>query len=136
MLYYIIWCLRYRFRPHQIYAGIQHLWCFWTFFDENETRIFSKPTLKASSTPGKHSDVAQGYQGSPNYSSHKYSAQSNESMWINSMQALGFTANCFNFQLESKRSFRLQECHFCSLRSPNFDHRRVTRVSKSIYFFR
>ena len=56
-------------------------------------------------------------------------------MWENSKQVLEFSANCFNFQLESKRSFRVQECHFSSLRSLNLDHRRVTRVSKSIYFF-
>ena len=64
----------YRFRPHQIYAGIRHLWCFWAFFDESKTRICSKPTLRGSNIPGKHSDVAQGYSGSPNYSSYKYSA--------------------------------------------------------------
>ena len=60
----------------------------------------SKPTLRGSNIPGNHSDVAQGYQGSPNYSPHKYSARSNESMWENSKQAeaLGFTANYFNFQ--------------------------------------
>ena len=56
-------------------------------------------------------------------------------MWENSKQVLEFTANYFNFQLESKRLFRVQECHFSSRRSPNFDHRRITRVSKSIYFF-
>ena len=105
-----------------IYAEIRHLWRFWAFFDESKTRIWSKLTLRASNIPGKHSDVAQGYQGFPNYSSHKYSARSNESMWENSKQVLEFTANCFNFQLESKRSFKVQECHFSSLRSPNFDH--------------
>ena len=56
-------------------------------------------------------------------------------MWKNAKQVLEFTANCFNSQLESKRLFRVQECHFSSLRSLNLDHRRVTRVSKSIYFF-
>ena len=39
-----------------------------------KSRICSKPTLRASNIPGKHSDVAQRYQGAPNYSSHKYSA--------------------------------------------------------------
>ena len=57
-------------------------------------------------------------------------------MWENSKQVLEFTANWFNFQLESKRLFWIQECHFSSLRSLNFDHRLATRVSKSIYFFR
>ena len=47
---------------------------FLTFFDENKTGICSERTLGASNILGKHSDVAQGYQGSPNYSSHKYSA--------------------------------------------------------------
>ena len=75
------------------------------------------------------------YQSPPNYSSHEYFAWSDESMWENSKEVLEFTKNCFNFQLESKRLFRVQECHFSSLRSPNFDHRRATRVSKSIYFF-
>ena len=56
-------------------------------------------------------------------------------MWENSKQVLEFTKNCLNFQLESNRLFMVQECHFSSLRSPNFDHRRATRVSKSIYFF-
>ena len=56
-------------------------------------------------------------------------------MWEYSKQVLEFTANCFNFQLESKRLLRVQECHFSSRRSLNFDHRRETRVSKSIYFF-
>ena len=56
-------------------------------------------------------------------------------MWENSKQVLEFTANCFNFELESKRSFRDQECHFSWLRSLNLDHRWVTRVSKGIYFF-
>ena len=56
-------------------------------------------------------------------------------MWENSKQVLEFTANCFNFQLESKRLFRVQEFHFSSLRSLNLDHIRVTRVSKSMYFF-
>ena len=56
-------------------------------------------------------------------------------MWIYSKQVLEFIANCVNFQLESKRLFRVQECHFSSLRSLNLDHRWVTRVSKSIYFF-
>ena len=56
-------------------------------------------------------------------------------MGENSKQVLEFTKYCFNFQLESKRLFRVQECHFSSLRSLNLDHRRVTRVSKSIYFF-
>ena len=118
-------------------TGSAHGICgvFQLFFDENNTRIFSKPILRGSNIPGKHSDVAQGYQGSPNYSSHKYSAWSNESMWENSKQVLEFTANYLNFQLESKRLFRVQECHFSSLRSPNFYHRWVTRVLKSIYFF-
>ena len=57
-------------------------------------------------------------------------------MWENSEQVLEFTKKCFNFQLESKKLFGIQECHFSSLRSPNFDRIRATRVSKSIYFFR
>ena len=56
-------------------------------------------------------------------------------MWENSKQVLEFKVNCFNFPLESKILFWVQECHFSSLRSLNLDHRRVTRVSKSIYFF-
>ena len=42
------WAPWYRFRPHQIYAGIRHLWCFLAFCYENKTRICSKPTLRAS----------------------------------------------------------------------------------------
>ena len=89
---------RYGFRTHQIYAGIRYLWCFWGFFSENKIRICSKPILSASNIPEKHSDVTQWYEGSPNYSSYKYSAWSNESIWENSKQVLKFTANSFNFQ--------------------------------------
>ena len=82
---------RYWFRPRR-------LWCFWALFDENKSRICSKLTLRASNIPGKHSDVAQRYQGFPNYSSHKYSAWSNKSKWENSKQALEITTNYFNFR--------------------------------------
>ena len=52
-----------------------------------------------------------------------------------------FQASTWNYtelvqSIKLKRSFRVQECHISLLRLANFYHTQVTRVSKSIYFFR
>ena len=56
-------------------------------------------------------------------------------MWKKFEASAWIYSELLQFLIKSKSSFRVQECHFSSLKSPNFDHRWVTRVSKSMYFF-